>query len=383
MFLQQIEVAGFRNLLDQRLCFSTGFNIFYGANGSGKTSILEAIHVLGAGRSFRTTNLFNIIQHGRERYALGGIVAQNDLYNQKLITNIGVEKTRTGGKSFRLAGKSSSAAAVARMLPVQAIGTDSHKLIDAGPEHRRKFVDWAVFHMEHDFWEAWQAFKVGLAQRNSILKASVGRRMTAGVLTAWQGVFVEAAIKVDAVRKQFLGNLMPVAQAILQAWLPGRSLELKYSQGWAEAEEFAATLEANLSLDLMLGFTSKGPHRADIDIMLDGAPAKEFLSRGQQKLLVCALLLARSQLLVAQQQKRSIFLFDDLHAELDENSSRRLLAGLGALQSQVFITNIAREAILRCLAGVTAEARFFAVETGKTLLQDNVIAAVDNEVGFV
>jgi len=364
MFLQQLEISGFRNLKHQRLQLNCHFNAFCGLNGSGKTSILEAIHVLGAGRSFRTTCLQHVIQLDQPRYALGGQIAQN-IQNSNSITNIGTEKTLSGNKIFKIAGKNSTAAEVARLLPLQTITADSHKLIDAGPEYRRKFIDWAMFHMEHEFWATWQAFNQGLIQRNAVLKQSGGRRGVAEMLAAWQAVFVAAAVKIDLARKAVVCELQPIVQDIISAWLPGRQVELCYKQGWELGEEFASALTASLDVDLLVGFTSKGPHRADMELLIDGVQAKVFLSRGQQKLLVCALLLARTTILAVKQQKHSVFLVDDLHAELDAESSRMLLQGLVALKSQIFVTNIDQQSLLQGMLGLVPSVAVFKVAKGE------------------
>lgn len=415
MFLQQLDVSGFRNLSAGRLQFSPEFNAFWGDNGSGKTSILEAIHVLGVGRSFRSSVWRDWLQFNQARFALGGKVVCANAATEEVAIKIGTQRSCTGAKQVMLNGKSSGLAELAKLLPLQVFTADAHQLIAAEPEQRRKFVDWAMFHVEHNFWPTWQTYKQALTQRNAMLRQERGnyqRRaaILAGV-AAWDEILINTGTQLSVARQEFLAAFQPLLLEIITAWLPFKQIELQYQLGWAQDYSLAQALAGSIEADLALGYTSKGPHRADVEIVLDGAQAKAVLSRGQQKLLVCAMLLGRAKLLQQpqllkqwssqrqallqqsllepppqaqlnyqqhqqppqhhqssqqlQQPCAGVFLLDDLHAELDEFSCNRLLHGLAGLGCQVFITNIAQEGLMRSLMAAGVTSKVFRVQAGE------------------
>jgi DNA replication and repair protein RecF len=337
MAFKKLEITDFRNLTSVKIApTQQGINLFYGQNGSGKTSFLEAIYYLGLGRSLRGTQTDRIINNQAEKFA---IFAQWQTINQQIIP-LGLERTQDGEAKIRLAGKDvSSLMELANLIPVLLINSHCHHFLDAGPVSRRKYLDWGAFYFIPDFLRVWKRYARALKQRNAALRGQIARNE----LQTWNQELAEYAVLFDQYRKEYIRAWEPVFLAILAELLPLSDLELGYQQGWAEEAEYSDILTRHLDKDLQFGYTQMGPHRADLKIKIAGVPAKDILSRGQQKLFVCAMILAQGALLHRYTEKRPIYLIDDLPSELDLVSRSKLIALLSKQETQVFVTAVERE----------------------------------------
>lgn len=164
--IRLFRASNFRCLEAAELKLSPTYNLIYGANASGKTSILEALAYLGRGKSFRGTSTANLIRHGESEFVLFAEIEQAG----RSVT-VGVRNSREG-LQVRIGGEDDGgAAALAEALPLQVIDPEVHNLIAGGPEQRRRFLDWLAFHVEHDHLLVWRRFRRALKQRNAALKA--------------------------------------------------------------------------------------------------------------------------------------------------------------------------------------------------------------------
>ncbi|MCJ8169426.1 DNA replication/repair protein RecF [Atopomonas sediminilitoris] len=334
MSLTRLSVTAVRNLHPVTLSPSPRINLLYGANGSGKTSLLEAIHLLGLARSFRSTRLHPVIQHEQPHCVLFGEVALAG----GLRAQLGVQRDRAGEFVIRQDGKNlRSAAALAECLPLQLINPDSFRLLEGAPKVRRQFLDWGVFHVEQHFLPTWQRLQTALRQRNSWLRHA---RMDAALQAAWDRELIAASEQIDALRQAYLLQLKPVFQSVLGELIELDGLTLSYSRGWDKERSLADVLASSLSRDQQLGYTQAGPQRADLRLRIGGHNAADVLSRGQQKLVVCALRIAQGHLLQTVKRGRCVYLVDDLPSELDEQHRKALCRLLEALDCQVFITSV-------------------------------------------
>jgi DNA replication and repair protein RecF len=314
----------------------------FGSNGSGKTSLLEAVHILGTARSFRSGKPRSQIQYGKERYVVRGerMTENADLGS---LAALGVQRTLSGEVKLRVGVEDvRSVARLADELPLLVINSAMFDLLIGEPAQRRRFLDWGVFHVEHQHREARQRFQRALQQRNILLRRGNIDRLELDVWTRDVAVQGEAVAKA---RGAFLEALEPVFRPIIAALAPElEAVELAYRRGWDAKESFAQTLARSLDSDLEQGFTQSGPQRADLRVMLHGHAAADTLSRGQQKLLVTALKLAQGQLL-ADTGTSVLFLVDDLPAELDARRCERVCRRLAAMRAQTLITCVDADAI--------------------------------------
>jgi DNA replication and repair protein RecF len=337
MKISNLEITHFRNLEINSLQPGPLINLFYGDNGSGKTSILEAIHYLGLGRSFRTRNINRIIQHCADRFSIVCQLADNN----GLSLPIGIERKKSSfNLQVKVAGNNaSSLVELAQKLPLQLINADSHLLLTSGPLIRRQFLDWGVFHVEPTFYHYWQRANRIIKQRNANLKAAVSYQE----INVWDQELQECATRLHTMRLNYSQMLSPIILDLLNLLLGSHDCSLDYSPGWNTQIELKECLQGAFSRDKQLGYTQQGPHRADFLLKAESVPAQEILSQGQQKLATYAMRLAQGILLKNQTNKSCLYLIDDLPSELDSNKRAITSDLIKQLKMQVFVTGIERE----------------------------------------
>jgi DNA replication and repair protein RecF len=334
--------------------------VFYGHNGSGKTSILEAIHLLGMARSFRGASVKSLITHEQATCIVFGSVLSPP---SALAISLGVERNRSGEANIKVGGSPVRAIAeLAECLPLQVINADSFGLLTGPPGGRRQYLDWGVFHVEHRFFSQWQRFQRCIKQRNMALRHG---KLTTQELAAWTRDLSESGAAISDFRKAYFSALTPRFLATMEQLAPSlKGLELHFRQGWGSEISYAEALEQSLPSDLEQGYTHTGPQRADIKVTVGGHIAADTLSRGQQKLVVCGLKLAQGQLMSETSGRSCTYLIDDLPSELDENHSRLVCGLLASMGTQVFITCVKQEEIRSVWPGNIGLSMFH-VEHGK------------------
>ena len=336
MSLVYLECQGFRNLQNVSITPSPGLNIIYGENAAGKTSLLEAIFYISYGRSFRSRQSRDLIQHENDKLQL---IAK--FTNQQNHYQLGIERG-SQQQVIRLNQKTiKTISELSALLPIICLHPDSHHLISAGPENRRQYMDWGVFHVEHGFIHAWRQYKKALSQRNAALRAQQATDMC----QLWDTALCESSGKITKSRFDYLHNLEPYIQKLSKQLFPKHHLSLDYRQGWPEDVDFSAHLIASITKDREKGFTQYGPHRADIKIKLDGKSAQHSISRGQQKKLVALLKLAQLQYFNELTAQQAVVLYDDLPAELDAKNKDLILRLLSELDVQLFVTAVQKDQI--------------------------------------
>jgi len=357
MSISHLSISHLRNIASLQLELSPQTNLFYGANGSGKTSILEAVHLLSLARSFRTTKHKHYIQHEQPDTVLFSRV----VCGHRGQLPIGFQRQQDGALKIRIAGESiASVTPLAELLPIQLINSDTFLLLEGSPAVRRQFIDWGGFHIEPRFLGAWKAVRRALQQRNSLLKYG---KLQASLRAAWDHEFVERALELDSYRQAYLELLIPCFEQLLQQLLELDDLSLHYQCGWDKKRGLDTVLEQGFERDHSLGFTQQGPQRADLKVKLRGMMAADVLSRGQQKLVVSALKVAQGYLLRQLTERSCVYLIDDLPAELDRQHRQRLCRLLEQLNSQVLVTSTDKDAFEGCWSE-QVEVRHFAIRDG-------------------
>jgi DNA replication and repair protein RecF len=348
MSLLAFTVSNLRCIEHAELEVAPGLTLLWGNNGSGKTSLLEAIFLLGRGRSFRTRNTERLISAGKDHLRVVGRVSSGD-YSQ----TIGFE-ARASGVSARVSGRAvSSLAELSQVFAVQAIEPGVHKLLEEGGHRRRRWMDWAVFHVEPQFVDTWLRYTRALKQRNAALRTHPEQA------AAWDAELVRAGEVIAESRQSFLEQLQPYWQEAVAA-LSGLDVQLHYLRGWSAGRTLAEALIASRARDELRRLTHSGPHRADVAVRLGGRPAREVLSRGQQKLVAVAMTVAQLRLLQGLTGTTPTLLLDDPAAELDAERLSLFIEQVIQLRSQLIVTSLTSESRL-----FGAPERTFHVDQGR------------------
>ena len=333
MSVEILKISHCRNITSAQLALKSGLNIITGANASGKTSLLEAFNLLGTGRSFRTSRLNHIVQAEEQVLTIFAQLRSVSGLSQKLGFQYKENK-----RQLRLDGRPiHSGAELAQLLPIQLINQQSFDLIDQGPSQRRKFLDWGVFHVEQSFYPIWQRYMRAMKQRNAALRQSVQQTKH------WEQEMAVAAATLHGYRQSYVESLQPLLMTSISEMLGCNDITMQYRAGWDTETPLNELLANNRDKDRELGYSRYGPQRADLVFKRNGAPARERLSRGQQKLLVSALVLGQAQLLTNTTGKSGTVLIDDISAELDAGHCEKLMKVLLATGSQLIVTAISPE----------------------------------------
>lgn len=353
MSLAHIEIQHFRNLQQVSLQPAAKLNIITGENAAGKTNLLESLHYLSFARSFRTAQTRDLIMYQQPFFRLIGKL-------QNPLSTLGIQRSAQE-QVIRINQQTVNRTAdLAALFPVVAIHPDSHQLISAGPEYRRQYLDWGVFHVEHQYLQVWKDFRTALAQRNAALRNNQPDKLCC----LWDQALVDAAQSMETMRTDYLQKLSLSLDAIQPVLFPGSELVLDYRPGWHAEAGYAEYLRENLHKDKEKGFTQGGPHRADLRIRLDNKPVQTAISRGQQKKLVAMLKLAQMAVFSNHSDKTCVLLYDDLPAELDVENRNKLLQLLVDLPVQIFVSAIESDQLE--LSG-WQDMKMFHVEHGKVV----------------
>jgi len=354
MPLAKLDVSNVRNIETAKLEPSPRLNFILGHNGSGKTSLLEALHILGRARSFRCTQAGQVIRFQQNELMVTGKLAQQDGLPP---VAVGVRLGRRKREIMLAGNRLQTSAELIRAFPVLLIQPASSGLLDGAPKARRQFLDWGAFHLDAGFLAHWRGYARALDQRNALLRTGGTRG-----IEIWNHELSRYGTIVALARAAYAERLLPYFHAATGHFLEGRRFELRTTSGWNMDKTLEAVLREEIALDLRDGHTHVGPHKGDFSISAEGRSAKNYLSRGQMKLLVFALLLAQAHLLEETLGNQGCVLIDDLASELDQDNRGKLLQFLQQRQAQFFIT--ATDPHLLEQAGL-ADATVFHVEHGR------------------
>ena len=332
-YLKELRVSRLRALEAINFKPDPRANLITGPNGAGKTTILESIFLLSRGRSFRGSDVRQLIGHEAKAAQVSGTVADGERSWRMGLTVSG-NRVRT-----RLDGTQGGRRAdLARILPVLSLDARVMDLVDKGPERRRLLLNWVTFHVEPTFNQSWRRFRRTLRQRNAGLRE--GARAPAVV--AWDREFCRAAEAMEGQRRAVSERLRPRFAKIARE-LMGLSADWDYYPGWPRDDTLADILKAGLDGDRRQGRTRFGPQRSDLILRLESKRARYVASRGQQKLLAASLMLAASQLLEQTGVGRPVLLADEPLVELDDPHAEKLLNAMRETKAQLFIAAVEAE----------------------------------------
>jgi DNA replication and repair protein RecF len=326
--LEAASVANFRCIAAATLTFDANATGIVGANASGKTSLLEALYFLANGRSFRTPLKLELVKAGEKSARI--VATHRDVSNRSIVAGVEFDQQ---SRQLRFNGQPASALELAQASPTQIIDPSIHRLLEEGSLRRRRLVDWGVFHVKPTFVDEWRRYQRSLVQRNAAL------RFDSSQLRPWTEALVEASVAVHTSRSTYITELAPLFRD-MSLRLLGAPAELLYRRGWKEDVELGRALQDSRDRELRQRTTVVGPHRADLEIRWQSSLARKRVSRGQQKLLAAALILAQIQFRAATSTTPVCLLLDDPAAELDVDNLWRLLEAVAELPTQLVLTSL-------------------------------------------
>ena len=342
MLLKRIYIQNFRNIAHLDIRPSASINLICGPNGSGKTSFLEALSCIALGRSFRGAKTPHLIKHDEQSFVLSSEIEQD---NSIHTDTIGIMRSRTRGESAQLSingQRTNRLIDIIDKLCIQVIHPQGTELVTGSPEQRRAFLDWGIYYSCPQFKEQWLSYRRILDQRNALLKDK-NRSIAVSMFSVWDDMLCDLSESITKMRENYLAEITSELTRLTSKFLPEIKFDFSLSQGWEKGLKLRDLLSLNIEKDRNLGYTFYGCHRADLKIKTNQSPASETLSRGQIKLLVCAMRLSQGSELLKQTNKSCVYLVDDINSELDQHSRSLLLNEILEHNNQLFITNITND----------------------------------------
>jgi DNA replication and repair protein RecF len=336
MSVDKLITQNFRNLDGVSINFHPKLNFFVGDNGSGKSSLLEALFFLGHGKSFRTSKVDSLACHETKSF----VVSVRDSNERQLGLSRDIS---TGLTNIKIDGQRYSRLSVlAKNIAIQIVTPESFKLFFGGPKERRRFIDLGMFHVKHDFSSLWKNFNRVLKQRNACIRLDVRTSNSNSMLSYWTEQFCQLSVEVSELRATYVSDIITELNFWLTILLPNLNerVSVQYLQGWSQKASLFDVLNSNQEREASFGYSLYGAHKFDVKFLLDKKAIETQLSRGQQKLFLLALTFAQASFIARVKLVKPILLIDDIGAELDVNSRSALSIAIEKLDCQVIITAI-------------------------------------------
>ncbi len=343
MFISKLKIYNFRNIYEKEFLFHNKINIFHGDNGVGKTSILESIHYLSSGKSFRKGSFRNLINLNSNDLTVS-LEAQEGVNSFSFAVN----KTKSNQWKGKINGKSTlKQSEIATLIPVVSIDPEIYRLVDYGPVYRRNFLDWLVFHVKHDYLSLWKKTYRCIKQLNILYK----KKATHEELIFWEESFIEHSEELTSIRRHYFDLLMPDIISLLKDIQPEiEGVALSFKRGWSESACLKEQLAIDRSRNLKFGALQHGPHKADIEINIFNQSASHTLSRGQKKTVSIIFYMAYINVLKSN-NIHPVLCLDDFDAELDSDKLQKVADFFKCLGLQVFITSVQKNKIQNAFPG--------------------------------
>jgi len=334
VLLRRLQLKNHRNYAHLDLSMEPGVNVFIGANGQGKTNLLEAVAMLALSASPRAR---------RESELVGPVApasrieAEVESAGKRLELTIALDvEGERARRTIEVDGARRRAVDLPGHFRVTLFWPDDLGLIKAGPDQRRRFLNQLLVQVEPGYARALTGLRRILDQRNSLLKRIAAGDQAPGELEVWSSELVRVGSQVVTARASAVRELAPEAARCHAEIGGGERLEIEYL---GPPEDLAGAVDNSLSDDLRRGSTSVGPHRDDLRVLLDGQEARGYGSQGQQRTAVVSLKLAEAELVTRRSGERPVLLLDDVLSELDLERRSALLGHVDN-GGQVVITSV-------------------------------------------
>lgn len=361
MITEKLQLKNFRNYQQESFEFVDGINIFYGNNGQGKTNVLEALFLASMGKSFRTSHDIEMIKDGCEGFEIDVEFSESTDRNIKIGYNKAKQKyIKVNGIYLRKMGD------LMGTFPTVVFSPNNMVLLSSGPSERRKFMDMALCQLKPVYYFNLQQYNKILMQKNAFLKNSMCGQVDKNMLDVWNMSLAEIGSEITKERISYIEKVGKYA-SVYHHRISGNNenITVKYENSAGDDKEtFYRKLTDSMQREIDRGMSLIGPHKDDIELVLDGTgDMKKYGSQGQRRTLVLALKLSETQILEEETGKRPVLLLDDVLSELDDERQRLLLKNIE--KTQVFITCTSAD---RLKNASERTVKLFRVSNGKVVI---------------
>jgi DNA replication and repair protein RecF len=378
VYLQELVLEHFRCYERLEVELGPGLHILVGANACGKTSLLEAVHLLAVTKSQRTACDRELIAWGQDWGRVAGKLRGEDHRATALRVTLGQKRASSGGEDCNPRKMVEVNGVPRRRLSdiigqatVVMFGPDDLSLAKGPPGVRRRLLNTAIGQVRGSYLADLVRYRRALRQRNEVLRYARADSQQRSLLPGWDVQLAEAGARVATARADFITALAPHAQRLHHELSAGaESLELKYRGDLAEAFDVEGRrvtmrdlLAGGLERDLGVGRTVRGPHRDELEMLVNGKPVRVYGSQGQQRTAALSVTLAEAMVMLEWTRESPIVLLDDCLSELDETRARRVL-GLTGQVEQMIVTTASWD---RLLGEYAQAARVFDVAGGQVV----------------
>ncbi len=362
MYLGHLNLSNFKNYSEIDIYFTQRINCFVGDNGVGKTNILDAIHYLSLTKSY-FVNIDSVnIRHGEDFFIIKGIFRNEDESEEVMC---GLQKGKR--KMFRRNGKEYTRISdhIGR-YPVVMISPADSGIITDGSEERRKFMNNVISQFNRTYLNDIIAYNKALKQRNRLLKDyAAGGKYDRQMLELWEEQMLKPANTINKSRAGFVEEIIPLFQQYYDHISEKREkVRLKYKSQLSKYS-MKELFERNIDKDRILGYTTSGIHRDDLNLEMDGFSIKDIGSQGQQKSYLVALKLAKFEYIQNKGGLKPILLMDDVFDKFDEKRVAQIIELVSEKRfGQIFITDTHRDRMKAVLSEINIEYKLFLIDDG-------------------
>ncbi len=320
MDITRFKCTAFRCLSDVDISPSPAFNVIYGGNAQGKTSLLEAILFATTSKSHRTTQESDLVGHGGE-----GFQIHLDVHRQDRTIQLDANMYR-GAKRFKVNGIAQSRVSdILGKINTVFFSPEDITLVKGSASQRRKFLDMELSQLHAPYLMALQQYRQVLRQRNELLRRN---QADPAMLEIWEEQLAQHGGLLIEHRHEFIEELTPLAVEAYHGIAGAETLTLQYLADIGPSDDFVGVLAKARQTDIRRKVTTRGPHRDDIEFMIDGQPARSKASQGQQKSAALALKLAELEWVKQRVGEYPVLMLDEVLAELDPERSQQLFKAI-------------------------------------------------------
>lgn len=331
MWISNVKLNNFRNYDNQEVRLSNGINIFYGENAQGKTNIVESIFLSSVGRSFRAKKDQELIRFNSTKAAIEVEFAKTDRDGKIRIEIENRKKIFVNGIRLKKLSELLGNVNVVIFTP------DDIDILKGGPQKRRRFLDIMISQLKPNYMHVLNLYQKTLEQRNNYLRQVKHENKDAGLLDIWDEKLADYAVKIYEYRNEFVNKIKEkIVDIHYNITEDKEKIDLKYVSDCKDRESILALLKSRRNLDIIKGFTTKGVHRDDFVIYINGNQVNVYGSQGQHRTAILSLKLSELNVVYDEIGEYPVLLLDDFMSELDENRKKSFLENIK--NAQVIIT---------------------------------------------